>query len=181
MLRQTSEKTTREEGLGVLGRRIFHRHAAMEASGVEPKGMTKFGMHLLQRGEGHMGRGLASWGTRLIERGAGRLAEMAGPAAPILAGLEMLNLAINKNAKIKSDITGQLGQSGIFGGRGSATGKLTTVRSNLNSNPLNLMGLGYEKTWRSPRPSPTEDSGTRTWRKPCMGPAPTDLFPEVLG
>jgi hypothetical protein len=139
----------RNTGLGRVGSRIFANHALAESNGGKPGFMNRVGMNLLMRGEGSMLRGVGSWGTGLVEGGAGSLMKMAGEAAPVLAGLEVVRELFDKNQKMNGEVASKLGNGGIFGGGNDAYKSLRNVRRNLTPNSnggfYNNLGIGYEK------------------------------------
>lgn len=140
----TTQKA-RKSGYGRLGAAVIGRDARAAAQGRSPGILTKAGMGLLARGEGSIGRGIASAGAGMIEGGLAGVAEAAGPLAPVLAVLEIVKAAFDKNQVMNSEVAEGLGKGGIYGGGGNPLWAIRNVRSNLNGPLYSPLGMGYEK------------------------------------
>ena len=135
-----------ERGLSPFATHLMTQSALAKAGGTSEGLMTRFGVGLLAHGEGSVGRGLASWGGSMLEGGAGSIAAMAGRIAPVIAILDVIKDAFDKNQKMNAEVAEGLGKGGIFGGKTDAIDALRNSRANLNAPGIySHFGIGYEK------------------------------------
>jgi hypothetical protein len=141
---QYATAKARKNGMGLIGSSIMGRSIRDHHMGRESGVLTRAGMGILARGEGSIGRGVGSMAMGALEGGAAGIAELAGPLAPVLAGLEVLKTFFNKNQEMNSQAA-ELGQSGIFSGKGSAIDNIHNVRQNLGGPIYSPIGIGFDK------------------------------------
>lgn len=135
----------RKGGMGRIGSAIMGRSASDKIQGKQSGVLTRAGMAVLARGEGSFGSGIARMGVGALEGGAAGIAELAGPLAGVLAGLEVLKGMFNKNQEMNAQAAE--GDNGIFSGGGTAEQNITAVRGNLTPTMGSMLqyGMGYDK------------------------------------